>query len=145
VLAASAEAAPSATDSLYGSTILSELPKPKLDLDPDAPSKYRLTFDVPWVIGLWRDTFEGEAGGHEWPSYLPRPHYQNARIEARGLEYGQLQTCIESLRKRFESTDREIERQRPEREARDRGAAADAARREEEFADAKRLIDELFD
>ena len=122
-----------------------ELPKPKLERDPDSPSRYRLTFDVQWATGLWTNIFQGDAGGHAWPAHLPRPRYEDSRIEVHGLEHGQIQQFIECLRGRIASTDEEIERQRPEREAREQMVAAEAQRREDEFSDAKRIIDELFE
>lgn len=124
---------------------LTELPKPKLERDPDAPSKYRLTFDVQWPTGLWTNIFQGEAGGHHWPHDLPQPRYEDARIEARGLEYRQIPQFVECLRGRIASTEGEIERQRPEREAREQAIAAEVKRREDEFSEAERIIDELFE
>ena len=125
--------------------ILIELPKPRLERDPDSPSRYRLTFDVQWATGLWTNIFQGDAGGHEWPSHLPRPRYEDSRIEAHGLEYGQIPEFIECLRGRIVATEGEIERQRPEREAREQEVAAEVKRREDEFSAAERMIDELFD
>lgn len=125
-----------------------ELPKPHLDHDPGIRTKYRLTFvfadDLP---ALERQEFN-RAGAHDWPSVLPRPRIDTsvspAQIEVR-LEYEQIAPYIESLRKRVDTTNLEIERQRPEREARDEEARELHRKKEAEFADAQRVIDELFD
>jgi hypothetical protein len=125
-----------------------KLPKPHLDHDPGVRTKYRLTFvfedDLPAVE---RQEFNRTAG-HDWPNDLPRPRIDTSvsppQIEVR-LEYEQIARYIESLRRRVDATSQEIERQRPEREARDEAARELHREKEAEFADAQRVIDELFD
>lgn len=121
------------------------LPKPTIDRDTDNRAVYQLRFDMPWITGLWASIFKAGAGGHSWPDGLPMPQLETSRIEARGLSFAQIEPFIEQLRRRVDSTDREVERQRPGREAEEQQHADEAHRLDEEFANARGLIDSLFD
>jgi hypothetical protein len=124
-----------------------ELPKPRLDHDPGVRTKYRLTFVFEDDLPALEEQEFNRAGARDWPDDLPRPRIDTsvspAQIEVR-LEYEQIAPYIESLRKRVDATNQEIERRRPEREARDEEARELHRKKEAEFADAQRLIDEFF-
>ena len=122
-----------------------DLPKPKLERDPDDRTKYRLLFEIRSATGLDADVFNGEAGGHTWPTELPRPHLDRSKIDVRRLEYEQIQPYIAALRERVDASNAELERGRPEREAQEQESREAWERREQEFAEAQRVIDDFFD
>jgi hypothetical protein len=121
------------------------LTKPKLERDPDDRTKYRLLFEIPSATGLDADVFNGEAGGHTWPTELPRPHLDRSTIDVRRLGYEQIQSFIVALRERVDASNAEIERGRPEREAQEQETREAWQQKEEELTQAQRLIDEFFE
>jgi hypothetical protein len=119
------------------------LPKPKLERD--TPLTVRLSFEAGGASGLWVDLFRKGAGGDAWPSGLSSvPRYENGHIEVRGLPASEVERCVEGLRERVAATNREVERQLPELEARARERAATARRFDDEFEQAQGIVDDLF-
>ena len=93
---------------------------------------------------MWVQVFNTAAGGHEWPSDLPKPSYDNETIRVPDIRFEDVKACLELLGERVAAVDAEIERGEPEREQERQRVAARKAEISKKRAEAEQAIDEFF-